>query len=767
MSDVVGSAEFELRATRDKLKKDLADAERDIKGFGDQAEKNLNNNASGISRSMRGLGAVATALTAVLAVALTAAVAFGRASLKMADDISDSARRIGVSTDALQEWEFVVRRSGGEAKEAGAAIDAFGKKLESAAAGLSKSDLNTFKALGFDQEQLRAFKDTETALDAVVDRISDLKSESDRAAIAEKLGLGPLSTALVQGADDIARMRDEAAQLGYVMDESLVRKGAAAQEKLEDLSTVIGVQMAEAFIQLSDEILSFTAALAGAIGKLNDLLGAYNRWKDRARVTGDLPDERERQLATLGPLGGFAALARNRARAGIRMLTGEQQRRERALDTPGDVDDPALLRQRMATDQIGVRPPRESSGRTELTPVQPRGRQPREDRTAEREARRAERVEQDIFRARQRLLDVSERDLLTAQQRWDLAVDQLKMDRQSRDAELESKNARGEIKDAELARLQLAHEEADIVEDRILTDTSLREIRDEELANARILADLTASMVSLQIGAARTAGERQRLELQLLEIVQKQRRDALDRQLNDMPGLSDTDRQRAWDQNKQIEDAERGAVARANMSPLEQWRDQALKSAEEVAEAYEGIAARGLDSLNDGIVDAIMNSRSLGDVFKNVANQIIADLLRISVRRGIIEPLADAMFGGAQGGQGGGGSGGGWLASIMKFIPKFSTGVTDFAGGLAYVHQGEVLANLAPGTDVIPAHAVGKGGGKGSPVHFDLRGAVMTPDLLQQMERMAAGAQGSAVQGARQVVPADRARSDRYSLKRR
>lgn len=766
MSDVVGSAEFELRATRDKLKADLAAAERDLKQFGDRAENNLNDSAGGISNSVKGVGAVVTALVSVLGVALTAALAFGRASLQMAADISDSAGRIGVSTNALQEWEFVVRRSGGEAHEAGAAIDAFGKKFASAAAGLSRSDLNAFKALGFDQEQLRAFKDTESALDAVVDRIGDLKNESDRAAAAEKVGLGALSTALREGADSVADLRDEASALGYVMDESLIRKGAEAQEKLDDLSKVIGVQMAEAFVQLSDEILSFTAALAGAIGKLNDLLGAYNRWKDRARVTGDLPDERERQLATLGPLGSFAALARNRARAGIRIVTGEQQRRERALDTPGDVDDPALLRQRMATDQIGVRPPRESSGRTELTPVQPRGRQPREDRTAEREARRAERVEQDIFRARQRLLNVSEGDLLTAQERWDLAVDQLKMDRESRDAELESKNARGEIKDAELARLQLAHEEADIVEDRILTDTSLREIRDEELANARVLADLTATLVSLQIGAARTASERQRLELQLLEIVQKQRRDALDRQLNNTPGLSDAERQQAWDKNKQIEDAERGAVGRANMSPLEQWRDQSLKSAEEVAEAYESIAARGLDSLNDGLVDAIMNSRSLGDVFKNVANQIIADLLRISVRRGIVEPLANAVFGGAEGSKGGG-AGAGWMAQLLKFIPGFSSGVTNFSGGLAYVHQGEVLANLAPGTDVIPAHAVGKGGSRGgTPVSFDLRGAVLTADLLRQMEGMAAGAQGSAVQGARNVVPADMARTSRYSFNR-
>lgn len=35
--------------------------------------------------------------------------------------------------------------------------------------------------------------------------------------------------------------------------------------------------------------------------------------------------------------------------------------------------------------------------------------------------------------------------------------------------------------------------------------------------------------------------------------------------------------------------------------------------------------------------------------------------------------------------------------------PRFASGVTNFEGGLAYVHKGELLANLPAGTDVIPA----------------------------------------------------------------
>jgi hypothetical protein len=55
------------------------------------------------------------------------------------------------------------------------------------------------------------------------------------------------------------------------------------------------------------------------------------------------------------------------------------------------------------------------------------------------------------------------------------------------------------------------------------------------------------------------------------------------------------------------------------------------------------------------------------------------------------------------------GSGLGGNGIIPIGAPSFASGVTDFRGGLAYVHAGEVLANLPRGTDVIPRSAVSQG----------------------------------------------------------
>lgn len=279
---IVGSASFELRAERDKLKQDLANAERDLRDFTNRAEGEGERGAANVGRATKAIGGAIAALTGFLTAAIGASVAVGVASLKMADTLANSAQRIGISTTALQEYQYVARKTGEDVYAVSGALETFADKLDAAAAGLSKNDLKLFKAIGLEQTDLRASKDTETALDEVIDRIGALKSEADRSAISEKLGLGPLVTALSEGSAEVARLRDEAQALGFTLDEELIRKGSEAQGKLEDLSQVIGIQMASAFIGLSDEVLAFTGTIAGAIAKLSEFIDTYQRWKGNA-----------------------------------------------------------------------------------------------------------------------------------------------------------------------------------------------------------------------------------------------------------------------------------------------------------------------------------------------------------------------------------------------------------------------------------------------------------------------------------------------------
>lgn len=103
------------------------------------------------------------------------------------------------------------------------------------------------------------------------------------------------------------------------------------------------------------------------------------------------------------------------------------------------------------------------------------------------------------------------------------------------------------------------------------------------------------------------------------------------------------------------------SIERGNQSPGAAYLQSLRDANQRMSEDVQGIQVRGLESLNSGLVDAIMGTRKLGDVFHDISKQIIADLLQIAIRRAVIEPLSNALFGGSSSG-----SGGGFLGSLFK-----------------------------------------------------------------------------------------------------
>ncbi|WP_156439060.1 phage tail tape measure C-terminal domain-containing protein, partial [Blastomonas sp. CCH2-E1] len=81
----------------------------------------------------------------------------------------------------------------------------------------------------------------------------------------------------------------------------------------------------------------------------------------------------------------------------------------------------------------------------------------------------------------------------------------------------------------------------------------------------------------------------------------------------------------------------------ANESPGQRFLREVSLTGEEINDEVELVATRGLQNLNDQLVDAIFNAESLGDVFSNVAKSIVADLLRIAIQQAVIRPLAENL----------------------------------------------------------------------------------------------------------------------------
>ncbi|WP_066281080.1 tape measure protein, partial [Blastomonas sp. CCH1-A6] len=120
----------------------------------------------------------------------------------------------------------------------------------------------------------------------------------------------------------------------------------------------------------------------------------------------------------------------------------------------------------------------------------------------------------------------------------------------------------------------------------------------------------------------------------------------------------------------------------ANQSPGQRFlRDLGISGAN-INDQFESVAVDGLQSLNDGLVDAIVNAKSLGQVFSGVAKQIVADLLRIAIQQAVIRPLAESLFGG-----GGGGGGFGGILSFASLFAGRASGGPVSAGRLYRVNE--------------------------------------------------------------------------------
>jgi flagellar hook-basal body complex protein FliE len=88
------------------------------------------------------------------------------------------------------------------------------------------------------------------------------------------------------------------------------------------------------------------------------------------------------------------------------------------------------------------------------------------------------------------------------------------------------------------------------------------------------------------------------------------------------------------------------------------FADALKKLAEEAKDtqrAMADVALNGLQSLEDSLVDVIMQTKSAKDAFKAMARSILADIVRMQIRKAIIAPIADFMSAGVPAPQAAGG----------------------------------------------------------------------------------------------------------------
>lgn len=162
--------------------------------------------------------------------------------------------------------------------------------------------------------------------------------------------------------------------------------------------------------------------------------------------------------------------------------------------------------------------------------------------------------------------------------------------------------------------------------------------------------------------------------------------------------------------------------------------------------------------LQDAEYDATYNG--IRSALQAVADGDAIDYFADRLRAKLLDNIADALTNALNGAQGGGGFLGG-IAQIAKFAGFFATGGHIPAGqfGITGERGPEIVSGPANITPIRPGSALGRSGPSVvQNINFDTRGAVMTTDLLNQMNMMARRAEMNAttrsLQGARKGAPA-------------
>lgn len=202
---------------------DVGDAAREA---GEKAEK-----ASGGWTVLKGTladlaaSAIKTAASAISDTAqemITGAAEYG-------DTIDKMSQKMGMSSDAYQEWDFVLQHCGASIESLKPAM----KTLATAA----ENGSDAFAQLGISQEQIAGMSQ-EQLFDATIAGLQNVTDETQRTYLAGKLlgkGATELGPLLNTSADDVADMRTQVHDLGGVMGSDAVKAAAAYQDSLQNM----------------------------------------------------------------------------------------------------------------------------------------------------------------------------------------------------------------------------------------------------------------------------------------------------------------------------------------------------------------------------------------------------------------------------------------------------------------------------------------------------------------------------------------------------
>jgi uncharacterized coiled-coil DUF342 family protein len=260
----------------------------------DEATKALagiNGKIQAMSSQLRRAGIMMTAAGGAMAAALGVSI---KKFAEAGDEVQKMAMRTGFSTEALSELRYAAELSGASLDDIERATKRMSKAIVDATEGMS-TYVRAFDRIGISAEDLIGLS-PEKQFEKIAMAIADLEDHTLKAATAQDI-FGRAGTSLLplleQGSEGIAKLRQEARDLGIVFDQEAANKAAEFNDALTRLDgSITGLKMAVAE-QLIPVLLPLLETVKG-------LISSFTEWAKQH-------PELSRALTTLGA-GASAAL---------------------------------------------------------------------------------------------------------------------------------------------------------------------------------------------------------------------------------------------------------------------------------------------------------------------------------------------------------------------------------------------------------------------------------------------------------------------------
>ena len=246
----LGTLTLDLIAKVGGFTRPLDKAERHHKKTAQQIAYQQKKMRAEFKKSMVSMGKLGAAMAVAAAVG---AVAMTKASFAAADLIGKTADTAGVTTDALQEMRFAAEISGMSIQELDKSIMGFGKRvgeLRANTGGLYTILKATNHVL---LAQVKAAPSVDSALDMIMKAMSETADDADRAALAVA-AFGRSGQAMSILSKNYNELRQEARELGLVIDEDLIRNAEKTNDQMTVLAAIIKTQVTAALLELAPYI---------------------------------------------------------------------------------------------------------------------------------------------------------------------------------------------------------------------------------------------------------------------------------------------------------------------------------------------------------------------------------------------------------------------------------------------------------------------------------------------------------------------------------